>query len=200
VLQQELAKVSEQLKSSNDARFKLKAKLEEAVSCKAALEEAAQTEQQRLSFALEEMRAEMEVLKAIYQEELDAAKRAAAENTRTATMQLGEQAEDALARLSSAHTKLEAAEKRLESLGVDAVSLQVIALYTPCFLSAQLDSSRSVSTRWRWTKRTNSRPSPTASTPPPPACIHCKTVLATPSSTPRSEMNRQTPHTRPPQH
>ncbi len=64
MLQQELAKVSEQLKSSNDSRFKLKAKLEEAVSCKAAVEEAAQTEQQRLSFALEEMRAEMEVLKA----------------------------------------------------------------------------------------------------------------------------------------
>ncbi len=119
--------MSEQLKCSNDARFKLKAKLEEAVSCKAAVEEAAQTEQQRLTFALEEMRAEMEVLKAIYQDELDAAKRAAAENTRAATTQLGEQAEDALARLSSAHVKLEAAEKRLESLGVDAVSLQVLA-------------------------------------------------------------------------
>jgi hypothetical protein len=42
-------------------------------------------------------------------------------------VQLGEQAEDALARLSSAQVKLEAAEKRLESLGVDAVSLQVRA-------------------------------------------------------------------------
>ncbi len=41
--------------------------------------------------------------------------------------QLGEQAEEALARLSAAHAKLQAAEKRLESLGVDAVSLQVCA-------------------------------------------------------------------------
>lgn len=41
--------------------------------------------------------------------------------------QLGEQADEALARLSAAHAKLQAAEKRLESLGVDAVSLQVCA-------------------------------------------------------------------------
>ena len=48
----------------------------------------AQSEQQRLAFALEEMAAEMQVLKAIYQDELDAAKRIAAENTRTATTQV----------------------------------------------------------------------------------------------------------------
>jgi hypothetical protein len=76
------------------------------------------------------------VLKAIYQDELDAAKRAAAESTRAATTQLGEQAEDALARLSSAHVKLEAAEKRLESLGVDAVSLQVLAACASCSLDS----------------------------------------------------------------
>ena len=123
---QELAKLSEQLKSSNESRIKLKSKLEDALASKCAQEETAQGEQQRLTFALEEMRAEMEVLKAIYQDELNAAKRAAAENTRAATTQLGEQAEDALARLGSAHVKLEAAERRLESLGVDAVSLQVL--------------------------------------------------------------------------
>lgn len=130
--------MSEQLKSSNEARFKLKAKLEDALFSKAAVEESAQSEQQRLSFALEEMRAEMEVLKAIYQDELDAAKRAAAENTRAATSQLGEQAEEALARLSSAHTKLEACERRLESLGVDAVSLQVCVLLSSLFLQKRL--------------------------------------------------------------
>ncbi len=80
--------MSEQLKSSNDARLKLKVKLDDALACKTAVEESAQSEQQRLTFALEEMRAEMEVLKAIYQDELDAAKRIAAENTRTATTQV----------------------------------------------------------------------------------------------------------------
>jgi hypothetical protein len=59
--------VSEQLKASNDSRFKLKSKLDDALASKGAAEEAAQSEQQRLTFALEEMRAEMEVLKAIYQ-------------------------------------------------------------------------------------------------------------------------------------
>jgi hypothetical protein len=87
-LVQELAKVSEQLKCSNDARAKLKVKLDDALACKTAVEESASNEQQRLSFALEEMRAEMEVLKQIYQDELDAAKRVAAENTRAATSQV----------------------------------------------------------------------------------------------------------------
>ncbi len=59
--------MSEQLKVSNDSRFKLKSKLDDALASKSAAEEAAQSEQQRLTFALEEMRAEMEVLKAIYQ-------------------------------------------------------------------------------------------------------------------------------------
>ena len=87
-LVQELLKVSEQLKSSNDARLKLKMKLDDAVAGKTAAEESASSEQQRLTFALEETRAEMEVLKAIYQDELDAAKRAAADNTRAATSQV----------------------------------------------------------------------------------------------------------------
>ena len=123
---QDLAKVTEQLKASNDSRFKLKAKLEDVVASKAALEETAQSEQQRLAFALEEMAAEMQVLKAIYQDELDAAKKAAADSTRQATSQLGEQAEEAMAKMGAAQVKLEAAERRLETLGVDAVSLQVM--------------------------------------------------------------------------
>ena len=126
ILVQDLAKVTEQLKASNDSRFKLKAKLEDVVASKAALEETAQSEQQRLAFALEEMAAEMQVLKAIYQDELDAAKKAAADSTRQATSQLGEQAEEAMAKMGAAQVKLEAAERRLETLGVDAVSLQVM--------------------------------------------------------------------------
>jgi hypothetical protein len=117
--------VSEQLKASNESRIKLKAKLEDVLSSKVAAEESAHSEQQRLTYALEEMRAEMEVLKAIYQDEINVVKKTAVESTRAATSQLGEQAEEALARLSAAQTKLEAAERRLESLGVDAVSLQV---------------------------------------------------------------------------
>ncbi len=58
---QELSKVSEQLKASNDSRFKLKQKLEEAVAQKSAVEDAAQSEQQRLAFALQEAEAEMQV-------------------------------------------------------------------------------------------------------------------------------------------
>ena len=126
ILVQDLAKVTEQLKASNDSRFKLKAKLEDVVASKSLLEETAQSEQQRLAFALEEMAAEMQVLKAIYQDELDAAKKAAADSTRQATSQLGEQAEEAMAKMGAAQVKLEAAERRLETLGVDAVSLQVM--------------------------------------------------------------------------
>ncbi len=166
--------MSEQLKSSNESRLKLKVKLEDALAAKSAAEETAQSEQQRLSFAVEELRAEMEVLKAIYQEELDTAKKAAAENTRAATSQLGEQAEEALARLSSAQTKLEAAERRLESLGVDAVSLQVCDLRCAVALAAAGPSFRvSVLMHWSWRKRTSSPHSAPASTQRPPACKSC---------------------------
>lgn len=206
---QELAKVNEQLKSSNEMRFKLKAKLEDALASKNAVEETAQTEQQRLSFALEEMRAEMEVLKAIYQDELDAAKKAAAEQTRTATSQLGEQvifppqfktanpqvltlgvqAEDALLRLSSAQTKLEAAERRLESLGVDAVSLQV---RRGAAASAAVVHSRcrSASTRWSWRRKTSSSPLVSESRLQLSACRRCVTPPTTLSSKRSSATSR----------
>ncbi len=78
-------------------------------------------------------------------------KKAAAENTRAVTSQLGEQAEDALQRLSATHAKLEAAERRLESLGVDAVALHVGACWG-YGVARCVDASRSASMPWKWTR------------------------------------------------
>jgi hypothetical protein len=120
-------------------------------------------------------------------------KKAVAENTRAVTSQLGEQAEDALQRLSATHAKLEAVERRLESLGVDAVALQVGA----CMgygVARCVDASRSASTPWKWTRIMYLLPLASSLPPLPPTCSPCKLPPRFRCKTRSIATSRQRPH------